>query len=79
MQPGGCIMMNAMATDRIEKTLVLRAPVARVWQVLTNPGEFGAWFGVDLAGATFAPGGRARGPIQIEGSATSRSKSTSRK
>jgi uncharacterized protein YndB with AHSA1/START domain len=60
-------MMNAMATDRIEKTLVLRAPVARVWQVLTNPGEFGAWFGVDLAGATFAPGGRARGPIQIEG------------
>ena len=59
--------MNEVTTDRIEKTLVLRAPVARVWRALTDPGEFGAWFGVDLAGATFAPGGLARGPIQIDG------------
>ncbi len=49
-----------MSTDRIEKTIVLRAPRARVWRALARPDEFGAWFGVALGGA-FAPGARLTG------------------
>ena len=44
-----------MSTDRIEKRVVLRAPVSRVWRAITDAGEFGRWFGVTLDG-TFAPG-----------------------
>jgi uncharacterized protein YndB with AHSA1/START domain len=40
----------ANSSDRIEKQIVLKAPRARVWQALTNPKEFGAWFGVDVRG-----------------------------
>src|SRR5439155_4288704 len=35
-------------TDRIEKTILLRAPRARVWRALTEAAEFGSWFGVKL-------------------------------
>jgi uncharacterized protein YndB with AHSA1/START domain len=41
--------------DRIEKQVILRAPVARVWRAIADAGEFGRWFGVRLAGE-FAPG-----------------------
>jgi uncharacterized protein YndB with AHSA1/START domain len=54
------------ATDCIEKTIVLRAPRARVWRALTDPAEFGAWFGVRLQGA-FVPGARVQGAITIPG------------
>jgi len=37
-------------TDRIEKTITLRAPVSRVWRAITDVREFGAWFGVNLDG-----------------------------
>ena len=36
-----------MSTDRIEKSVLLRAPRARVWRALTDAREFGAWFGFD--------------------------------
>lgn len=36
--------------DRIEKQIFLRAPRARVWKALTDPAEFGAWFGCALQG-----------------------------
>lgn len=49
-------------TDRIEKTITLKAPLARVWQALTNHEEFGAWFRVKLD-APFAPGRTVRGHI----------------
>ncbi|MGI8690187.1 MAG: SRPBCC family protein [Thermomicrobiales bacterium] len=49
-----------MSMDRIERTIVLRAPRARVWRALTHAEEFGAWFGVALEGA-FAPGARLTG------------------
>ena len=39
-----------MSTDRIEKTLLLHAPQARVWQALVDAQQFGAWFGVALEG-----------------------------
>lgn len=38
--------MSTSVTDRIEKTIVLRAPRARVWRALTNAKEFGEWFGM---------------------------------
>jgi uncharacterized protein YndB with AHSA1/START domain len=54
--------------DRIEKTVLLRAPRPRVWQALTDPAQFGQWFGARLApGTTFAPGRTARGPITHPG------------
>lgn len=49
-----------MGMGRIERTIVLRAPRARVWRALTNADEFGAWFGVALEGI-FAPGARLTG------------------
>lgn len=55
-----------MNTDRIEKTIVLRAPRSRVWQAVTTAEEFGAWFGVKLAGS-FAPGARVNGRITTPG------------
>ncbi len=36
--------------DSIEKSLELRAPVARVWRALTDYTEFGEWFRVKLEG-----------------------------
>jgi len=46
--------MNEVA-DRITKVVELAAPIARVWQALTDHEEFGAWFRVKLEGP-FAPG-----------------------
>ena len=37
-------------TDKIEKQVTLRAPVARVWRAISDAGEFGRWFGVKLDG-----------------------------
>ena len=39
-----------MNTDRIEKKILLHAPLARVWRALTDSAEFGAWFGVQFEG-----------------------------
>jgi uncharacterized protein YndB with AHSA1/START domain len=53
-------------TDRIEKTIELRAPISRVWRALTDYQEFGKWFGVCLEGP-FVPGQIARGQITYPG------------
>jgi uncharacterized protein YndB with AHSA1/START domain len=58
--------MSTTTTDRIEKSLVLKAPRARVWQALTNAEAFGEWFGVEIAGP-FVPGGRVAGRITHPG------------
>jgi len=55
-----------MNTDRIEKTIVLRAPRSRVWRALAHADEFGAWFGVALEGA-FSPGACLTGRITAPG------------
>jgi uncharacterized protein YndB with AHSA1/START domain len=52
------------STDRIEKTIVLRAPRSRVWKALTEPAQLGEWFGASLTGK-FVPGQKIRGPITI--------------
>ena len=55
-----------MNTDRIEKTIVLRAPQSRVWRALTNTEEFGAWFGMKVEGA-FTPGALVMGKVTKPG------------
>jgi len=53
--------------DRIEEQVLLHAPRARVWRALTNADELGTWFGVNLAGATIAPGAQVSGHITSPG------------
>lgn len=55
------------SSDRIEEQVELHAPRARVWRALTNADELGAWFGVNLAGATIAPGAQVAGHITHPG------------
>jgi uncharacterized protein YndB with AHSA1/START domain len=54
--------MAVEVTDRIEKTIVLNAPRARVWKALTDSGEFGQWFGVRFE-RPFSPGALLRGVV----------------
>ena len=43
--------------DKIEKKTVLKAPIARVWKAISEPSQFGSWFGVAFAENTrFEPG-----------------------
>jgi uncharacterized protein YndB with AHSA1/START domain len=51
-----------MTTDRIEKKILLHAPLKRVWRALTDSTEFGVWFGVKFDGP-FQPGVSLRGVI----------------
>ena len=39
-----------MSTDRIEKQVVLHAPLDRVWRAISESQEFGQWFGVRIDG-----------------------------
>jgi uncharacterized protein YndB with AHSA1/START domain len=36
------------STDRIEKSVVLRAPRERVWRAISDSKQFGSWFGVEF-------------------------------
>ncbi|HEV2305720.1 MAG TPA: SRPBCC family protein [Candidatus Acidoferrales bacterium] len=53
---------KSMAKDRIEKKILLHAPRSRVWRALSDPAEFGAWFGMKFEGP-FTPGARVRATI----------------
>jgi uncharacterized protein YndB with AHSA1/START domain len=55
-----------MNTNSIEKQIELKAPVSRVWRALTDPLEFGEWFGVKLDGP-FAVGRTTAGKITHPG------------
>ena len=57
----------SQSTDRIERKVVLKAPRALVWRALTDAGEFGRWFGVELRGQSFAPGARVQGKVMHPG------------
>lgn len=48
--------------DRIEKQVMLNAPLSRVWRAITDSTEFGRWFGVKFD-APFVPGTRIAGRI----------------
>lgn len=58
--------MSPTSTDRIEKRIELKAPIARVWRALTDHEQFGAWFRVRLEGP-FTPGKTVRGQITYPG------------
>jgi uncharacterized protein YndB with AHSA1/START domain len=60
--------MNTASTDRIEKSIVLRAPRSRVWRALADAREFSAWFGGKFAGR-FVPGERVAWQVQYQGRA----------
>lgn len=51
-----------MDTDRIEKTVLLKAPLERVWRAISDSREFGRWFGVRFDGP-FVAGMSVRGVI----------------
>jgi uncharacterized protein YndB with AHSA1/START domain len=53
-------------SDRIEQSVVVRAPRARVWKALTDHEQFGAWFRVKLD-QPFAPGQPSTGHITHPG------------
>ena len=55
-----------MSTDRIEKSIQLKAPRSRVWRALTDAASFSEWFGVKMAGP-FAPGARVQGKVTHPG------------
>ncbi len=57
---------SSSSTDRIEKTITLRAPRSKVWRALTDSAQFGEWFGASLA-ESFTPGRKVRGPIITPG------------
>jgi uncharacterized protein YndB with AHSA1/START domain len=59
--------MEATTTDAIRKDIVINAPRERVWRAISDPAEFGAWFGVDMTGATFVPGQPALGKMTYPG------------
>jgi uncharacterized protein YndB with AHSA1/START domain len=40
----------ASSTDRIEKSVVLRASRERVWRAISDSKQFGSWFGVGFDG-----------------------------
>jgi uncharacterized protein YndB with AHSA1/START domain len=51
-----------MDHDRIEKQIVLKAPLDRVWLAITDSARFGAWFGAKIEGP-FVAGREAVGRI----------------
>ncbi|HEY2682388.1 MAG TPA: SRPBCC family protein [Steroidobacteraceae bacterium] len=51
------------STDRIERTIVLKASPIRVWRALSNAEEFGNWFGVNLKGKSMRVGDELEGHI----------------
>jgi len=48
--------------DTIEKKVVLRAPLSRVWRAISDSHEFGTWFGVTFEGP-FVAGAPVSGKI----------------
>jgi uncharacterized protein YndB with AHSA1/START domain len=58
--------MNS-STDRIEKSVRLKASRSRVWRALADAGEFGDWFGVDFRGMSFKAGEAIQGKITYPG------------
>ena len=52
-------MTTQRTQSKIEKTTVLRAPLARVWKAISDSFQFGEWFGLRADGP-FVPGEKLR-------------------
>jgi uncharacterized protein YndB with AHSA1/START domain len=48
----------AALTDRIERDVLIAAPVERVWALITSPGHVGRWFADAGAEIDLRPGGK---------------------
>src|SRR5271170_1571331 len=51
-----------MSTDRIEKRILLHAPLERIWRAISDAQQFGSWFGVAFDGP-FAEDAESTGAI----------------
>ncbi len=58
--------MSEEVPDQIEKSVLINAPVSRVWRALTNHVEFGEWFRVRLD-QPFVAGGVSTGAMTYPG------------
>jgi uncharacterized protein YndB with AHSA1/START domain len=54
------------STDRIEKQVELRVPVARAWRAIGDSAEFGSWFGARFEDP-FVRGARVKGRVTHPG------------
>jgi len=59
-------MTATTVTDRIEKTVILKAPRSRIWRALSDATQFGEWFKVELDGQ-FKAGATIHGTITYPG------------
>src|SRR5262245_53071353 len=59
-------MTATTATDRIEKTVIIKAPRGRVWRAISDATQFGEWFRVHLNGQ-FTAGTTIHGQITYPG------------
>lgn len=55
-----------MSQDKIEKQALLKAPLSRVWQALSDSKQFGEWFRIAFEGE-FREGAQVRGRITHPG------------
>jgi uncharacterized protein YndB with AHSA1/START domain len=58
-----------MVPDRIERDIMIAAPIERVWAVITEPEHVGRWFGDAGAKIDLRPGGEFRCSWEKYGSA----------
>ncbi len=59
-------MTATTVTDRIEKTVIVKAPRSRVWRAISDAKQFGQWFKVKLDGE-FKAGATITGTITYPG------------
>jgi uncharacterized protein YndB with AHSA1/START domain len=59
-------MTATTVTDRIEKTVIVKAPRSRVWRAIADATQFGQWFQVKLDGE-FKAGAAITGTITYPG------------
>jgi uncharacterized protein YndB with AHSA1/START domain len=55
------------STNRIERKILLEAPLSRVWRALSDAKEFGDWFGVDFKEQNFVAGQSVQGNVTYPG------------
>ena len=59
-------MTSTTVTDRIEKTVLVKAPRSRVWRAISDAKQFGQWFKLQLDGE-FTAGTSINGTITYPG------------
>lgn len=55
--PDGGALAMAAQTDQIERDVLIKAPVERVWELITSAEHLGTWFGDAGAEVDLRPGG----------------------